>query len=177
MLPVPSVAASGKLFQVIAQVIRAATILIWAHTLTMVNSSETSYPLTSSTVEFNYCHDRPLRSLATRFTHVERHAQDSGNDSSGIQTTCCLMFCSGISLRAYPSTNRSPHCSLTLRFTEKETWLPVIKRLFDLASQPNSRVVIHSIWVIERPNHGDAAMLNEALLKEFYHVQCTSSFQ
>jgi hypothetical protein len=53
------------------------------------------------------------------------------------------------------------------------TWLPVIKQLYQLASDPSSAVHIQSAWVIERPNHGDAGLLNEKELKEHYSEICT----
>jgi len=109
-------------------------------------SCETLQPLTYSTVQFNYRHDRPLCSLATRFVPRDRPASDVPG-----RTTCSLVLCAGISL-------------------QKDAWLPVIKRLYHLASQSQSRVTIHSVWVIERPNHGDAGVLNEAMLKEHYSV-------
>ncbi|KAI0748084.1 Alpha/beta hydrolase fold-1 [Daedaleopsis nitida] len=109
-------------------------------------SAETLQPLTSSTVEFDYCHDRPLRSLASRFVLRDQPADDVPG-----RTTCSLLMCAGISL-------------------QKETWVPVIKRLYHLTSQPQSKVTIHSVWVVERPNHGDAGVMNEAMLKEHYNV-------
>ncbi|KAI0696989.1 Alpha/beta hydrolase fold-1 [Cerioporus squamosus] len=109
-------------------------------------SPETLYPLQTSIVEFEYCHDRPLRTLAARFVPWNQSPPDHSD-----RATCTLMICSGLNL-------------------QKETWLSVIKRLYQHASLPASRVTIHSVWVIERPNHGDAALLNEASLKEHYGV-------
>lgn len=109
-------------------------------------SRETLRPLEVSTVEFDYCHDRPLRSIATRVVPRNQTAIDVPG-----RTTCCLLLAAGISL-------------------QQEAWLPVIKRLYHLTSQPSSRVTIHSVWVIERPNHGDAGVSNEAMLKEHSHT-------
>ncbi|RDX44654.1 hypothetical protein OH76DRAFT_1051913 [Lentinus brumalis] len=109
-------------------------------------SPDSLSPLSCSTFEFEYCHDRPLRALAYRYVPHERNPQDTSD-----RATCSLLICSGLAL-------------------QNETWLPVIKRLYQYTSQSHSRVSIHSIWVIERPNHGDAALLNEAALKEHYRV-------
>lgn len=77
-------------------------------------------------------------------------------------------------LATFVFLNMACHSLTQCLYTEKEAWLPVIKRLYKLASQANSRVYIHSVWVIERPNHGDAALLNEVQLREHYRVMCTS---
>lgn len=54
----------------------------------------------------------------------------------------------------------------------QETWIPVIRHLYRLTSEAGSRVTINSAWVLERPNHGAAALLNEEILKEHYSVIC-----
>ncbi|KAI0760367.1 hypothetical protein C8Q74DRAFT_222581 [Fomes fomentarius] len=109
-------------------------------------SLESLEPLTSSTVEFQYCLDRPLRCLATRFV-----LRDQSDLDVPARTTCSLILCAGISIQT-------------------EAWLPLLKRLFHLTSKPTSRVAILSAWAIERPNHGDAGLLNEAMLNEHYRV-------
>ncbi|KAF9228326.1 hypothetical protein BS17DRAFT_763830 [Gyrodon lividus] len=50
---------------------------------------------------------------------------------------------------------------------DQETSLPFIKELFRLADQ-RPEVNINSVWVIERPNHGDAGVLNEETLIKHY---------
>ena len=47
-----------------------------------------------------------------------------------------------------------------------------MKELYRLSSQPQSRVFIESMWAIERPNHGDAGVVNEKMLKEHYSISC-----
>ncbi|KAK7063764.1 Alpha/beta-hydrolase [Favolaschia claudopus] len=110
-------------------------------------SSETLEPLVASSVEFTYCLDRPLRCIATRYTNAQASDPDT---SAGI----CLIFACGISLA-------------------QETWIPVIKEFFRLSSV-SSNLYVRSAWVIERPNHGDSALLNSRLLQEHYTVQFTS---
>lgn len=68
-------------------------------------SSEHMQPLTSSTVEFDYCHDRPLRSLATRYALPGQPCPEAPG-----RTSCCLLLCAGISLRAHllSSSFRTP---------------------------------------------------------------------
>lgn len=61
--------------------------------LRMSLSHETLRPLTYSTVPFEYCDDRKLWSLATRFVPT------SADDGQG-KTTCSLLLCAGISLRS-----------------------------------------------------------------------------
>ncbi|KAJ7606865.1 hypothetical protein FB45DRAFT_1068268 [Roridomyces roridus] len=98
-------------------------------------------PLQAKSVQFAYCHDRPLQCVATRYTL-------EACDPEGFT----FIFASGISL-----------C--------QDTWLPVIKQLFRLSSESFR---VHSAWVVERPNHGEAALLNAAALKEHYSVQFPS---
>ncbi|KAJ7642850.1 hypothetical protein B0H17DRAFT_960037, partial [Mycena rosella] len=52
-----------------------------------------------------------------------------------------------------------------------DTWIPVIKELFRLSSESPSPVKVGSVWAVERPNHGEAALLNAKLLKQHYSVQ------
>lgn len=56
----------------------------------------------------------------------------------------------------------------------QETALPLIKELYRLTAGSNE-VYIHSVWVVERPNHGDAAKLNEEVLKHYVGKSCRSS--
>ncbi|KAJ7639264.1 hypothetical protein FB45DRAFT_423361 [Roridomyces roridus] len=76
---------------------------------------------------------------------------------------------------------------LTLLFAggigiNQETWQPIIHEVFRLSSLPGSSINIHSAWVVERPNHGDAALLNAQVLKEHYtelfiHLQYATAIQ
>lgn len=50
------------------------------------------------TVEYSYCYDRPLRSLATRYTP---DTSLLGKSLPG-KSACCLLLCAGISFRRYP---------------------------------------------------------------------------
>ena len=61
----------------------------------MTLSAEILHPLTASTVEYEYCLDRPLRTLATRYTLKDESAQTATGKAE-----YSLLFCSGISLRA-----------------------------------------------------------------------------
>ncbi|RPD58290.1 hypothetical protein L226DRAFT_614478 [Lentinus tigrinus ALCF2SS1-7] len=105
------------------------------------------HPLSCATFEFEYSHDHPLRALASRYTLLERIPQHA----SSPRATCSLLICGGLNLQS-------------------ETWIPVIKRLYQHVSLPDSRVTIRSVWVIERANHGDAALLNEDALRKHYSV-------
>ncbi|KAJ7580246.1 Alpha/beta hydrolase fold-1 [Mycena floridula] len=55
-----------------------------------------------------------------------------------------------------------------LGFTS-DLWFPVIERIFSLQSQPGCTTRVLSIWVVDRPNHGDAAVLNEEALRTFHN--------
>ncbi|THH13650.1 hypothetical protein EW146_g6596 [Bondarzewia mesenterica] len=109
-------------------------------------SEQTLHPLTASSVQLSYCHDRPLRYIATRYVPICPTPSQEPD-----RVSCTLLFIGGISL-------------------SQETWLPVIKHLYHLTSQSTSPIRIHSAWAIERPNHGDAGVLNERELKEHYSV-------
>ncbi|KZT30213.1 hypothetical protein NEOLEDRAFT_318219 [Neolentinus lepideus HHB14362 ss-1] len=47
-----------------------------------------------------------------------------------------------------------------------ELWLPTIKKLYSIDSETPKAVRIRSIWAVDSPNHGDAGVLNETVLKE-----------
>ncbi|KAF8996505.1 hypothetical protein BDQ17DRAFT_1249732 [Cyathus striatus] len=103
----------------------------------------TLYPLASSSVELTYRYDRSLKYIATRYTFSSNGIHPS------TEPAFCLLFTGGISLN-------------------QETWVPVMKFLYDLISRQINTVSIQSAWTIERPNHGDASVLNEQALKEHY---------
>ncbi|KAJ6601298.1 Alpha/beta hydrolase family-domain-containing protein [Mycena vulgaris] len=112
-------------------------------------SSLLLHPLKATSVQFSYCLDRPLQCIATRYTN----SNDSlAADSS---TSCTLVIASGISLL-------------------QDTWIPIVKELFRLSSESSSGVKVRSAWVVERPNHGEAALLNAEVLKKHYSVQFPS---
>lgn len=60
-----------------------------------------------------------------------------------------------------------------------EHYLHFIKQLFGLANDnPASHVHIQSFWVVESPNHGDAGILNKAVLddkSQEFGTKCMSS--
>ncbi|KAJ7508557.1 hypothetical protein B0H11DRAFT_1965628 [Mycena galericulata] len=103
------------------------------------------HPLEAHSVQFTYCLDRPLQCIATRYT--------LGTDNSDANAFT-LVFACGISLL-------------------QDTWIPIIKDLFRQSSESSS-CKIRSAWVIERPNHGEPALLNAELLKKHYAVQFPS---
>lgn len=47
----------------------------------------------------------------------------------------------------------------------------MIKELYRLAAA-SKEVYIHSVWVVERPNHGDAAEMNEDVLRHYVGKSC-----
>ncbi|TFK46441.1 hypothetical protein OE88DRAFT_1667845 [Heliocybe sulcata] len=102
------------------------------------------WPATPKSVEFTYSFDRPLRSIATCYISESC----APIKCSGIPTYT-LLFAGGISLN-------------------QETWVPVIKHLYRIAADPEVNFDILSIWVIERPNHGDSALLNKRILDNHY---------
>ncbi|KAJ7626298.1 hypothetical protein DFH06DRAFT_1142027 [Mycena polygramma] len=91
--------------------------------------------------------DRSLKCIATRY-------HTSLDTASGGDPGLTLLFAGGI--------------GLSLSCVDQETWQPVIRELFRLASMPATSVKIRSAWVIEGPNHGDAALLNASVLEEHY---------
>ncbi|KAJ7800757.1 hypothetical protein B0H13DRAFT_1672817 [Mycena leptocephala] len=107
------------------------------------------HPLSANSVQFSYCFDHPLQCIATRYT--DSNSLTAHSDTS---TATCFVFACGISL-------------------SQETWIPIIKELFRLSSA-TSHLQAHSAWVIERPNHGESALINAELLKTHYSVQFPS---
>lgn len=54
----------------------------------------------------------------------------------------------------------------------KETWEPFIEDLFRLLERSN-KAIVREAWVIECPNHGESAVLNETrLLQPEFHNNC-----
>ncbi|KAJ7837424.1 hypothetical protein B0H14DRAFT_2589268 [Mycena olivaceomarginata] len=56
----------------------------------------------------------------------------------------------------------------------QDTWIPVIKECFCLSSASSSDIQFRSAWVIERPNHGEPALVNPEPLKKHYSAQFPS---
>ncbi|THU98500.1 hypothetical protein K435DRAFT_29078 [Dendrothele bispora CBS 962.96] len=132
--------------------------------------SEASLSLSTHTVKFTYCYDHPLECSATRYT-VTPWPKARNNPHTGTSQTpngfgtmtgeiadrktaidsATLLFISGISLQS-------------------ETWIPVIQELYKLTSDNSLNCNIRSVWVVERPNHGDPGVRNARVLKEHYPV-------
>lgn len=53
-----------------------------------------------------------------------------------------------------------------------ELWIPMVKELYRLDTK-GSGVKIRSVWAVDCPNHGEACVLNEDVLKEKYAEQFT----
>ncbi|KAJ7157104.1 hypothetical protein C8R46DRAFT_1113395, partial [Mycena filopes] len=107
------------------------------------------HPLQVTSVHYKYCHDRSLHCIATRYSNTNNSDKSDTN-------AACLIFACGISL-------------------SQETWIPIIKELFRVSSAAaSSSVKVGSAWVVERPNHGEAGLLNADLLKKYYSVQFPS---
>ncbi|KAJ7044999.1 hypothetical protein C8F04DRAFT_1249442 [Mycena alexandri] len=104
------------------------------------------HPLQATSVDFEYCFDRSLHCLATRYTNT--------TDLTDSSDTTCLVFACGIAL-------------------SQETWIPIIKELFRISSSTGARR-IGSAWVVDRPNHGNSALVNSEVLKKYYSVQFPS---
>ncbi|KAG9219946.1 hypothetical protein CCMSSC00406_0006859 [Pleurotus cornucopiae] len=100
----------------------------------------TLHPLVSQTFHFSFVQDHQFHTTATRYVPKAR-----SNENGAVKYN--FVFSNGISLG-------------------QETALPLIKELYRLTAGSNE-VYIHSVWVVERPNHGDAAKLNEEVLKHY----------
>ncbi|TFY78805.1 hypothetical protein EWM64_g5210 [Hericium alpestre] len=91
----------------------------------------------------------PLHYVATRFTWPAR------SNSRSHLPAVSLLVTSGVGLTS-------------------DLWAPVVQRLYQLQQQPDSPFCIISVWAVDRPTHGDAAVLNEASLKR-YEGLCAST--
>jgi len=113
--------------------------------------AETLHPLTLASFVLDYrLEDDPLQVVAKRFSHPES-SQKRPHDSC---TDITLLLTSGIG-------------------TNCELWLPTIKHLFDEQAKSDSHIYIRHVWAVEWPNYGDAAVLNEIVLKEHYSEAIT----
>jgi len=54
----------------------------------------------------------------------------------------------------------------------KESWEPALEDLFQLAAQPESKLVIREAWAIDCPNHGESASLNHRALNDLGLANC-----
>ncbi|KAI0041924.1 hypothetical protein FA95DRAFT_1610604 [Auriscalpium vulgare] len=98
-----------------------------------------SYILTCPQVQHNS--DIPLKFKATRFTSTLPESELTNARTVNLLLTCAI------------SVNA-------------ELWIPLVRRLFQ--AQQNFPVRFGAAWVVEPPNHGDGAVLNEALLTSRY---------
>ncbi|KAK7059725.1 Alpha/beta-hydrolase [Favolaschia claudopus] len=106
-------------------------------------SQQLLYPLgVEATVRFTYCLDRQLECIVTKYICVKESCH---SESESAKWT--LVLAGGISLL-------------------QDTWIPLMKELFNCTPAK-----IKSIWAIERPNHGEVALLNAKTLKEHYSVR------
>lgn len=84
-----------------------------------------------------------------------------------------------ITMKRYPNLDDEQN-GFTLIFAHgtgfhKETWEPVIERIFLENAKPGG-LRIRDAWAIDAPNHGDAAALNVALLNTgAYDLTCEPS--
>lgn len=108
-------------------------------------SAQILHPLTASSVTLEYSLKKPLKYIATRFSYP----CDPASHSNAVSVSILVAVGVGYS---------------------SELWVPVIKHLYRLQARPGSPIHIRSVWVVDRPNHGDAAQLNEQTLKE-HHSQ------
>ncbi|THU98495.1 hypothetical protein K435DRAFT_28968 [Dendrothele bispora CBS 962.96] len=106
------------------------------------------HPLSVSSHQFTYSYDYPLQCIAKRYTSTK-------SDVSAGKQACTILFAGGISLN-------------------EPTYIPMVKELFRLSNETSSSIHIRSIWVLERPDHGDAGVVNEETLREHYLVMFRS---
>jgi hypothetical protein len=62
---------------------------------------------------------------------------------------------------------------LTFELTDKELWEPVIARIFQFAQSDSAeRYKIRETWAFDWPTHGEAAVINQALLQDRADCVC-----
>ncbi|KAK7449256.1 hypothetical protein VKT23_013400 [Stygiomarasmius scandens] len=113
-------------------------------TRTVPPISKQNVALSASSYRFTYCYDHPLECIAKRYTYPQ------SNIPAG-KKTCTVLLAGGISFN-------------------EPTYIPIVTELFRLSAEYSSGIHIHSIWVLERPDHGDAGVLNEETLQKHYLV-------
>ncbi|KAI0311931.1 hypothetical protein OF83DRAFT_1148653 [Amylostereum chailletii] len=107
-------------------------------------SAEILYPLAASSVTREYCLKHPLKYFATRYS------QKSSPSRARDATPICVLVGTAVGCTSH-------------------LWIPVIKHLYRMQEQQDSPIHILSIWVVDRPNHGDAAVLNAETIDKHYH--------
>ncbi|KDQ24020.1 hypothetical protein PLEOSDRAFT_1114198, partial [Pleurotus ostreatus PC15] len=107
-------------------------------------SDHTLHPLVAETFRFSFFQDHQFHTTATRYVPKGRRNQNKNIDGA---VRYNIIFSNGISLA-------------------QETAIPVIKELYRLTADSEA-VCIRSVWVVERPNHGDAAQMNEEVLRHY----------
>ncbi|KAI0319548.1 hypothetical protein OF83DRAFT_772059 [Amylostereum chailletii] len=106
-------------------------------------STEILHPLVASSVTREYRLKHPLKYIATKFS------QKTPSSRAQKATPICVLIATGIGCTSH-------------------LWIPVIKHLYSMHEQQDTHIHILSIWVVDRPNHGDAAVLNVQILDEYY---------
>ncbi|PFH46372.1 hypothetical protein AMATHDRAFT_155281, partial [Amanita thiersii Skay4041] len=53
----------------------------------------------------------------------------------------------------------------------KETWEPTLIKIFACARQPGSPIKLREAWMLDCPNHGEAAAYNQEILKQKEHAE------
>jgi hypothetical protein len=53
-----------------------------------------------------------------------------------------------------------------------ETYTPMISHLFQLCEAMPGATVLESVWIVDCPNHGDAAVLNKDVIDSRYSENC-----
>ncbi|KAF8719049.1 hypothetical protein AX14_011527 [Amanita brunnescens Koide BX004] len=53
----------------------------------------------------------------------------------------------------------------------KETWEPTLDQLFQLARRPGFGVKLREAWALDCPNHGEAVLYNENVLRQDEHAE------
>ncbi|KZV75729.1 hypothetical protein PENSPDRAFT_748157 [Peniophora sp. CONT] len=100
-------------------------------------------PLIATSVTRQYCLKYALKYTATKFTESSPHPPPARS------TSLCILIAVAVGCAS-------------------ELWIPVIKHLYRLQRAPGSAVHISSVWVVDRPNHGDAAIMNRDTLYNHY---------
>ncbi|CAL1709623.1 unnamed protein product [Somion occarium] len=102
--------------------------------------------------------------LDNEFRNVKRHILSYERDGVRLQ-----FYATNVLLYTHPRTSQD----LTLIVCHglamnPAMYFPTLKYLNQLIVQSGSLLRLRSIWFVEHANHGDSAVLNEALLKEHF---------
>ncbi|KZW00436.1 hypothetical protein EXIGLDRAFT_696101 [Exidia glandulosa HHB12029] len=109
------------------------------------------HPLAASTFVRDFPWRHPLKYTATKFTDPSAH-RDSGRQ----RTQVCVIFITGVG------------CILRLTAAASHLYIPLARHLYRLSKTPDSPIELLSVWVVDRPNHGEAALLNASVLEKEY---------